>query len=249
MGTDIHLTVEAKIHNKDWRPLKRTLTVPNDLLEQSATTYDLGWGDGRNYNAFAMLANVRNGVGFAGTDMGDGFEPISIPRGFPEDSRNYTERDRSDNGHSSSWLSLRELLDLEGSGYWDKTTTHRGVFTRQELEQAKIDGIVKSIDGQHVELTRAPQSWAGSISGPDPKDIFKISWISTYRDSAGWLLDTIQAMREVASAWHINRMLVEPSDDRANREFPVVLGYSEKLRMSHHVDVADRIRMVFWFDS
>lgn len=249
MGTDIHLTVEAKIHNEDWRPLKRTLTVPNDLFSESATTYDLGWGDGRNYNVFGMLANVRNGTGFAGVDMGDGFEPISMPRGFPENSRNYDERESSEYGHDHSWLSLRELLDLEGKGYWEKTTVHRGVLMRDELEQAKNDGIVKSIDGQRVTLTRAPRSWAGDISGPDPKDIFRISWESTYRESAGWLPRTIQAMREVADTWHISKMLVAPADIKDNREFPVVLEYGEKPRRPHHVDVADRIRMVFWFDS
>lgn len=41
---------------------------------------------GRNYNLFSILANVRNGVGFAGCKTGEGFEPIAMPRGFPADA-------------------------------------------------------------------------------------------------------------------------------------------------------------------
>jgi hypothetical protein len=41
---------------------------------------------GRNYNLFSILADVRNGVGFAGCKAGEGFEPISMPRGFPVDA-------------------------------------------------------------------------------------------------------------------------------------------------------------------
>jgi len=43
------------------------------------------WYGDRNYNAFAILADVRNGYGFAGCDTGDGFVPISTPKGFPDD--------------------------------------------------------------------------------------------------------------------------------------------------------------------
>lgn len=49
---------------------------------------------GRNYNLFAILANVRNGRGFAGVKTGDGYEPIDMPRGLPPDvSQTITKED------------------------------------------------------------------------------------------------------------------------------------------------------------
>ena len=43
------------------------------------------YGD-RNYNLFAILANVRNGTAFAGCKTGEGFNPISNPKGVPSDA-------------------------------------------------------------------------------------------------------------------------------------------------------------------
>lgn len=41
--------------------------------------------DYRNYTAFAILADVRNGYGFVGFDTGEPVIPTSEPRDFPED--------------------------------------------------------------------------------------------------------------------------------------------------------------------
>lgn len=67
MGCDIHSVAQIKT-KKCWK------TVLQDVAE-----------DTRNYDTFAMLADVRNGRGFAGCDSGDGFEPICEPRGLPSD--------------------------------------------------------------------------------------------------------------------------------------------------------------------
>lgn len=67
MGTDIHSVAQVRKDGK-W------LTVLQDVC-----------GDGRNYDTFAMLANVRNGRGFAGVKTGDGFPFIAEPRGLPDD--------------------------------------------------------------------------------------------------------------------------------------------------------------------
>jgi len=66
MGTDIHLAAEV-YRDGQWH----------------LASVDLP--DGRNYRAFAILADVRNGYGFAGFDTGDPVVPIAYPRGFPED--------------------------------------------------------------------------------------------------------------------------------------------------------------------
>ena len=60
----------------------------------------------RNYDLFAKMAGVRNERSI---------EPISMPKGFPEDAtivsvvhKNYWE----DDGHSHSWLSAEEIKEL-----------------------------------------------------------------------------------------------------------------------------------------
>lgn len=70
MGCDIHLTVEA-FRDGSWR------CVPNDCGD---------WYDNRNYDVFAILADVRNGSGFAGVSTGEGFAPIAPRRGIPADA-------------------------------------------------------------------------------------------------------------------------------------------------------------------
>ena len=67
MGTDIHSIAQV---NRDGR--WQTVAIGID-------------GDQRSYNTFAMLANVRNGYGFAGCRTSTGFPVIHEPRGLPED--------------------------------------------------------------------------------------------------------------------------------------------------------------------
>lgn len=72
---------------------------------------------GRNYDLFAMLADVRNG-GFRGEPRR--IEPIDEPRGIPDDAsaeaREFLESYGVD-GHSHSWFTLAELeaVDWHGS--------------------------------------------------------------------------------------------------------------------------------------
>jgi hypothetical protein len=66
MGTDIHLAAEVFTEGR-WQ-----------LVETELPDY-------RNYTAFAILADVRNGYGFAGFDTGEPVIPISEPRDFPDD--------------------------------------------------------------------------------------------------------------------------------------------------------------------
>jgi hypothetical protein len=84
MGTDIHSI--AQVH----KPATRFNQL--DVSEQPPTLPDV-WqttaigidGDPRSYNTFAMLADVRNGHGFAGVKTSDGFPVIHAPRSLPDD--------------------------------------------------------------------------------------------------------------------------------------------------------------------
>lgn len=80
----------------------------------------------RNYGMFAVMANVRNGYGFAGVDTGDELQPIAMPRGCPADA-DYRiiqwVKDWAPDGHSHSYLTLKDILDYDQT----RTVKARGV--------------------------------------------------------------------------------------------------------------------------
>lgn len=255
MGCDIHLHVEARgTEENRWRRFERSVSYNMGAFGRATAQVPLRWGEGRDYDVFAMMADVRNGRGFAGVDLGDGFIPIAMPRGIPEDA-SYVIDDEAErwgvDGHSHSYLTLRELLDLEHNGYWDNKTEHRGVMMREELEQAKSDGIVLRVKEQTARLTGPPRSWAGGISGPDPTDIFQVSWEGTYRDSAGWLLHTtIPLLIELGDTFALHDFFRDGiKAERPDERFYPTVVTDPANTMKHWVDVADRIRIVFWFDN
>jgi len=78
--------------------------------------YKRSFYSGRNYYLFAILADVRN----------DGsVEPISQPRGIPEDC-SYPYKLLLDrwgmDAHSESYFTLEELLNVK----WDEYNSHQG---------------------------------------------------------------------------------------------------------------------------
>lgn len=107
--------------------------------------------DGRNYDLFAMLADVRNGRGFAGVPTGEGFVPIAMPRNTPADASDdvlaYMASYGVD-GHSHSYHDLAQLLAYD----WDQGATSFGVVSADTYETLKAEG-------------RAPSSYSGGISG------------------------------------------------------------------------------------
>lgn len=109
---------------------------------------------GRNYDLFAMFANVRNGHGFAGCDTGDGFVPIlgreNPQRGIPNDASDFVKArafDWGEDGHSHSALTVAELKAYD----WDQETAHRGIVDAAQY-------VVFKEKGQ-------PDSYCGGISG------------------------------------------------------------------------------------
>jgi len=122
MGCDIHFYVE-KLIDGVWQSAD---TVNTDDDGRPDVSYRDQLYSGRSYNLFAILADVRNGRGFAGCKTGAGFNPISSPRGVPHDASDVYARiakDSGSDGHSHSWLGLRELLDYD----WTQTTRLQGL--------------------------------------------------------------------------------------------------------------------------
>lgn len=129
MGADIHFYVEKKQADGSWELQGRF----EREVEDEGTDDEYVWMgqvdrpmySGRNYNLFAILADVRNGRGFAGIKTGEGFNPISDPRGVPDDaSQGYIELvdQYGCDGHSHSYHTLRQILDFD----WTQTTECQG---------------------------------------------------------------------------------------------------------------------------
>ena len=125
MGCDIHMFAEVR---KDGRWHKVGPVFPNPYYrsdepesESNRPTTDSPYV-GQNYDLFAMLAGERNDWAVAGIPTGRGFEPISPPRGVPEDaSREFGAYAEAWLGtgylcHCHSWLTLEELLAYDWKG-------------------------------------------------------------------------------------------------------------------------------------
>lgn len=184
MGTDIHFTYESKDKKDNWKELEMD--------------YDYGsrYYIGRNYMLFSVLADVRNGVGFAGVPTYDPIEAIAMPRGLPRDisvvnidtddseypfgdDENYRYGD-----HSQSWLTSTEILEYFKS---PRTTTRHGIINKDSY--IKWDGVIQ------------PDIWCGGISGPDV-EIFDVQGIAgtlipdKYSHvNISWVIDIAQELK------------------------------------------------------
>lgn len=145
MGCDIHFYVERRELGKwvtcdTWEDDDGDLHVP----------YQKSFYHDRNYDLFAILADVRNGRGFAGVKTGEGFVPIADQRGIPDDAcaqyKTAAESYGAD-GHSHSWLTVEELLQFD----WTQVSRKQGIVGLVELAHWKVAG--------------SPRAWSGGIWG------------------------------------------------------------------------------------
>lgn len=196
MGCDIHLLVQRR--ESDGAPW-RTVTVDYECPECEGTGTKVyprspepiacidcrgtkrQWGySARNYCVFGQLADVRNGVGFAGIDTGDRFEPIAEQRGLPDG----VEADGVEGpwlgDHSFSWLTLAELLTYD----IDRISRHRGVCSKTAWERWDGKGppedVCGDVWGAGVMIGTEEQARAG-----EAVTHVRISWPSTYREAGG----------------------------------------------------------------
>ena len=174
MGTDIHMAAEVRKNGK-WQLVTESV-FPH--YEYKYNKEKCEWEEmlrkeksfrpyfGRNYDLFAMLADVRNGFGFAGCTTGGHINPISEPKGYPEDmcdelksdleehnddwwnSEEYDKRPHLSNEHSGSYLTLKELLAYD----WAQRHHSMGYLDQKEYASSIYRG-------EH------PKSWCGGVSG------------------------------------------------------------------------------------
>lgn len=229
--------------------------------------YDSRFYTGRNYDLFAILADVRNGSGFAGCDTGDGFVPIDEPRGLPVDvsPEVKADSDRWDcDGHSHSWFGLKELLSYN----WLQTTKQRGVMhAHSYLQWSWYDRF----------RGKGPDTYSGGIWGPGivthpsmaDMDQFLINaWLETASDEGkaklaeipeddGWNRLRLISRNEVFEERvkkelhnHIVQAEWEESYVSAVQHFWVgTLPKLLQLAMENGQFCPEHVRIVFWFDN
>lgn len=144
MGTDIHMIAEVR-KDRVWHTILNKIFVEWEGTKFEKETC-VPYGD-RNYNLFAILADVRNGIGFAGLRTGERFNPISEPKGYPEDMCEYSEEFLSYE-HSASWLTLKEIFDFD----WNQMHRNYGIVSEEDYKETIMQG-------------RYPTFWCGDISG------------------------------------------------------------------------------------
>jgi len=238
MGCDIHIEAEKLSRETGvWE----AIPVPDHLLDDydrkwkaADDGWDPEWVSCRNYSLFAMFANVRNGHGFAGISTGTGFKPIAMPRGLPDDisatmrKKAYGDEDPKWglDGHTPSWLSLRELMEYPVK---DLRTKRRGCLKLEDLRAWR-----------KTQSTQPP-SWCGWAAGhnvhhvtPEVLEEHLINPPAETKASNG-MLDTYYAEYEWETTYH------------------ECCPYFFDVRLPALVEIAgddiDGVRLVFFFDN
>lgn len=137
MGTDIHGKLRVKNWKKEW-----------DYHELPYLF------DQRDYDFFAILANVRNGYGFGGSQRYKDCKPVKSftdDRGLPDGINN--DEDYGD--HSFGWISLFELK--------------RDV--KLASQQVIRTGVIPLQTYRSLKKGSSPDEWSGFISGQGVRTI------------------------------------------------------------------------------
>jgi hypothetical protein len=263
MGCDIHLFIEKKDEGGKWQVFDYKAEFANGTYDDGSRKldyeglFDSPFYAGRNYNLFAILADVRNGSGFAGCDTGDGFNPIAAPKGLPEDvtPEVKAESDGWDiDGHSHSYFTVAELKAYN----WQQTTKHRGWVDAWNFEvwrrEGKPNGWSGGISGSSIEhvsnqfLARLIDSGDIQWEGEEPT---KTSWegrsystpLGRSMAKVGFPTGTLGADIAKGQKYYTlvewEETYAESAEHFLNKTLPAL----------EELGSADDVRIVFWFDN
>lgn len=233
MGTDIHMYVELNLN-----PRQDAVDIVNEVSPWTALKIKAGdtgpehfyqpYGD-RNYDLFAVLADVRNGSGFAGVHTGDRKNPIDEPRGLPHDISPALKTEAEESGgHTPSYFTLREIFEYD----WDQTTINAGIMSAEEYEKWDKKTCPKEYSGgifgngiQTVSAEEYEQLKAKGKLDPEVRYHIKCEWKETYREMTGNFLSHMRMLEDSVRGflWDVDEISWD--------------------------DFRDHIRIVFWFDS
>lgn len=181
---------------------------------------DWAW-DGRNYDLFAILANVRNGYGFAGVKTGSGFIPILqalgiltydddtyIRRGIPINVSEFVQTafyEWGEDGHTPTWLTIQELVDypLWTTGLTVKTGWVNQAEYETFLKNGKPNGWSGGVSGgrvRHISNEEMSRLIEGkTMKEADASYYTQVEWVESYADRVGdFYTETIPALKALA---------------------------------------------------
>lgn len=209
MGTDIHLYIET-LQNGEWKHLNWEKQYETGEYYSDGTPrldyrqiFESPLWVSRNYNLFSVLADVRNGTGFAGVPTSNGFRPIDKPRGLPSDvSVEIGSQYSEDWAHDATWLMLREVVEYD----YDQTVTLVGVVDEKTYSQFKEageppiswSGGVWGSTIRNVENKELDDIMSGKLDREEGAEYYtSISWQRTYREAIGkWWFETMEYIQE-----------------------------------------------------
>lgn len=228
MGTDIHTFIEVKPENDYWQLVGprwhwwwdqgKEMTDEERKALLTYHPYTM-----RNYNVFAMLASVRNGMGFAGMETGGRVEPIAQPKGLPDDpspqlapivaaaaADDHTHPAIEKLGwlgyHDFSYLTLAEL----DAYAWHDTMQHKGIINldqyaawRKKEPTWPEGGWSAWVSGGKVVVLDPAEAddMLDSNTGPSGLVYYvRAQWSSTRAEAAnGFYPHVLDEMRDIAA--------------------------------------------------
>lgn len=176
MGTDIHTAIEVR-RDGEW-----TYQGPFPSCYDKATDswdWDKDY-ECRNYTWFAVLADVRNGFGFAGVYRHEPLEPIAPGRGIPKDCSPVVKRIQDAGGMirldeeqvKEIGLMPGEFRDYEGEyTFWLGDHSLTWVTLKEILDypwetSLPSGGVLSLEEYSNWDKESRPESYCGGISGP-----------------------------------------------------------------------------------
>lgn len=237
MGCDIHLFVEKKVKGR-WVSADKW-TQDEHEPDRKIVDYDDRFYSSRCYNLFAILADVRNGVGFAGIPTGEGFKIIADPRGIPLDACAEVKKESDDwggDGHSHSHFTVAELLAFD----WTQRT--------------KLSGVVNAVEFWNWSQWRrkageAPEEYCGGAGGPNVRHISIAEMIMEVNNvvkncGPNARRDVIEKALGDKLQWTYTTIEWTSPYYKCAKEF----WYSVIPRLLQ-LGKQDEVRIVFWFDN
>lgn len=259
MGCDIHMFAEKKVNGK-WEQIGKVFENPYYSPDRESKIDEDGyeWNPthtnqpykGRNYDLFAILADVRNGRGFAGVKTGEGFNPISSPKGLPKDiSKELLKEDIctiEDGDYEvselSNWVERGYSEWIEENVSCTNPDSHsHSYFTIKELKDydwhqitMKVGVITLNQYKGIKEKGGAPDGWSGSVGGGN---VITIDEPTADLFLKGELPEL--STNDIYVSYHWTIKYSEHAESFLNTTIPLLEAIGEP----------EDVRIVFWFDN
>lgn len=164
MGTDVYSIIEVK---KDvFLDKHPELSSSVEANQNWVQIPESPWKEERSYLLFSVLANVRNGYGFAGLARHVPLQPITNKRGIPDDcsAKEYIEESWWGN-HSHTWILGSEFMHWYNGDIISLVCT--GYITKLDFDKwdgNEPDFYVSDVGGFGVVLSDDVNSFTRACS-------------------------------------------------------------------------------------